>query len=57
MKFVQVEIEYVLNSAKANEFLRNWQLQYPKRKIQNVTMTGADPTLGWYLILTYEIEV
>ena len=57
MKFVQIEIEYTLNSEKANEFLRTWQLQYPKRKIVNVTMNSAAPALGWYLILTYEIEV
>ena len=55
-RFIQVEIQYVLNADAANQILREWQLAHPRRKIVNLNLQPTEPG-GWFLLIFYEIEV
>lgn len=45
----------MLNSGKANEYLRAYPKNFPKREIIGVDLTPNDPH-GWYLKIVYNIE-
>jgi hypothetical protein len=51
---IQIAIGFVLNGAKANEKLREFQRDNPKRKIISVSCAPADPH-GYLMTITYEI--
>ena len=52
---IQIETIYVINQGDANEILRAFQRQNPKRKIIGVSMTPASFPGGWFMTVTYEI--
>lgn len=54
---VQIDIQAVINQAKANEFLRNYSKIYPKRKIIGVSMVPNDFPGGWFMTITYEVTI
>ena len=51
----QIAVVFVMNQGNANEMLRAFQYQYPKRKIIGVSMVPTDPG-GWFMTVTYQIE-
>ena len=53
---IQIEVIAIQNQGKANEYLRGYQLKYPKRKIINVNMTPIEWPGGWFMTIVYEIE-
>lgn len=53
----QIEIRPVLNQGNANEILREYPRLYPKRKIVGISMTPVDFPGGWFMTITYEVEV
>lgn len=57
MVITQIQVEPVLNQGKANELLRNYSKLYPKRKIIGVSMTPCDFPGGWFMTITYEVEI
>lgn len=54
MKFVQLDIFPVNNSGEANNLLRSWQLNYPKRHIINLSI--APNEINYFLTIVYEVE-
>ena len=57
MEFTQIELCFVSNSADANNQLRQFQLTYPKRKIIGVSMLPTDLPMGYFMTITYQVEV
>lgn len=57
MVITQIQIEPVLNQGKANELLRDYSRLYPKRKIIGVSMVPCDFPGGWFMTITYEVEI
>lgn len=57
MEFTQIELRFVSNSADANNQLRQFQLTYPKRKIIGVSMLPTDLPMGYFMTITYQVEV
>lgn len=55
MKITQLEVIHTLNQGKANEYLRAYALNYPKREIISTCMVPTEPG-GWFLTITYNIE-
>lgn len=55
MKFVQIEVLHVQDAPHANQQLRQFIVNYPKRRIISVNMVPA--TLGWFMTIAYEVEV
>lgn len=47
-----------VNQGDANQILRSFQTEYPKRKIIGVstTMATAFPQL-WFMTITYEVDI
>ena len=56
MKVTQLEIIPMLNQGKANEYLRAYSRNYPKREIISTVMVPNDPC-GWFLTITYTINI
>ena len=54
---IQIQVQPVLNQGIANEYLREYQRTYPKRKIIGVSMIPCDFPGGWFMIITYEVNV
>lgn len=52
---IQIATAFVTSSGHANEMLRAFRLEYPKRKIIGVSLSDAGPW-GWFMTVTYEIE-
>lgn len=51
----QVATALVTSSGEANEMLRAFERNYPKRKIIGVSYSSAGPW-GWFMTVTYIIE-
>lgn len=54
---VQVAIGFVLNGGDANEKLRIFQKENPKRKIIGVSCTPAENANGFFMTITYEVDI
>ena len=54
-ELIQIAVGHVLDGSKANEQLRIFQRDFPKREIIGVSMTPADPA-GWFMTITYKIR-
>ncbi len=54
---IQIEIIPVLNQGKANEFLREYSRLYPKRKIIGVNIIPCEFPGGWFMTITYEVDI
>ena len=52
MKVTQLEVIPILNQGKANEYLRAYPKNYPKREIIGTSMVPYEPH-GWFLTITY----
>ena len=57
MVITQIQVEPVLNQGKANELLRDYPRLYPKRKIIGVSMVPCDFPGGWFMTITYEVDI
>ena len=55
MKITQLEVIHILNQGKANEYLRTYPQNFPKREIIGTSMVPVEPH-GWFLTITYNIE-
>ena len=55
MKITQLEVIPILNQGKANEYLRTYPQNFPKREIIGTSMIPVEPH-GWFLTITYNIE-
>jgi hypothetical protein len=53
---IQIAIGFVSNGGDANEKLRTFQLNYPKRKIIGVSVSPVEPH-GYFMTITYEINL
>ena len=51
----QITTLFALNQGNANELLRKFERDYPKRKIIGVSMVPTEPG-GWFMTITYNIE-
>ena len=54
---VQIDVEFVMHKGQANEKLRTFQRENPKRKIINVSMTPANYPGGWFMTVVYEVDI
>lgn len=54
---IQVAIGFVTNGADANDKLRLFQKENPKRKIISVSCAPAEGTNGFFMTITYEIDI
>ena len=54
---IQIHTIPVFNSGQANEVLRDYPRLYPKRKIINVSMVPVELPGGWFVIITYEVNI
>ena len=52
----QVAVFTAINQSDANEQLRVFQKEYPKRQIVNINMEPIDWPGGWFVIINYKIE-
>jgi len=52
---IQIQVIPVQNQGHANEILRAYSQNYPKRKIIGVSMIPVDFPGGWFMTVTYEI--
>lgn len=57
MRIIQIQILPIQNQGKANEILREYQKEYPKRKIIGISMTPCEFPGGWFMTITYEVEI
>ena len=53
---IQVATLYAINQGTANEMLRAFQREYPKRKIIGISMVPNTPT-GWFMTVSYEVDM
>ena len=54
---IQVAIGFVLNGGDANEKLRIFQKENPKRKIIGVSCAPAENADGFFMTITYEVDI
>jgi len=54
---IQIQVIPVQNQGHANEILRSYQREYPKRKIVGISMTPVDFPGGWFMTITYEVDL
>lgn len=54
---IQIQIHPVLNAGMANEILRNYPKEYPKRKIIGVSMVPTEYPGGWFMTVTFEVDI
>lgn len=57
MNLVQIAIGFVLNGADANDKLRLFQKENPKRKIIGVSCAPAENADGFFMTITYEVNI
>lgn len=57
MRIIQIQTLPVQNQGKANEILREYQKEYPKRKIIGISMSPCEFPGGWFMTITYEVEI
>lgn len=53
---IQIAIGFVLNGGDANEKLRAFQQDNPKRKIIGVSCAPAENN-GYFMTITYEVDI
>lgn len=53
---IQMATYVVQNQGRANEELRKFQRDFPKREIINVSMNPIDWPGGWFMTITYKIK-
>lgn len=53
---IQIAIGFVSSGGEANEKLRTFQRENPKRKIINVSIAPQDPH-GFFMTIVYDVEV
>lgn len=46
-----------MNQAQANEELRSFERNFPKRKIMNVEMEPVEWPGGWFMTIVYDVEI
>lgn len=54
---IQIQVLPVVNTGQANEILRDYSKSYPKRKIINVSMSPIEYPGGWFMTITYEVNI
>ncbi len=54
---IQIDVRPVLNQGQANEILRDYSHLYPKRKIIGVSMVPIDFPGGWFMTITFEVNL
>lgn len=54
-KFIQIEVTAVNSGGEANSYLRQWQLNYPNRRIINLSLAPND--INYFLTIVYEMEI
>ena len=54
---VQIETLFAINYGDANEKLRAYQRNNPKRKIVNISMIPAEFPAGWFMTIMYEVDI
>lgn len=54
---IQIAIGFILNGGDANEKLRAFQRENPKRKIISVSCAPAEGTNGFFMTITYEVNI
>ena len=54
---IQIQVLPVQNQGQANEYLRSYQREYPKRKIIGISMSPCEFPGGWFMTITYEAEL
>ena len=54
---IQVAIGFVLNGSDANEKLRLFQHEKKKKKIIGVSCAPANDANGFFMTITYDVEV
>lgn len=53
---VQIDVRWIKDAVSANELLRSYSREYPKREVVNVSMVPNDP-MGWFMTITYKINM
>ena len=53
---IQIAIGFVASGGEANEKLRTFQRENPKRKIIGVSCAPAEPH-GFFMTITYEVNI
>ena len=54
---VQIQVVPVINQGQANEILRTYSKDYPKRKIISISMSPVEYPGGWFMTIAYEVIV
>jgi len=54
---IQIAVGFVLNGTDANDKLRLFQKENPKRKIISVSCAPAEGTNGFFMTITYEVKL
>lgn len=54
---IQIAIGFVLNGADANDKLRLFQKENPKRKIISISCAPAEGANGFFMTIAYEVNV
>lgn len=54
---IQIAVGFVLNGADANDKLRLFQKENPKRKIISVSCAPAEGVNGFFMTITYEVKL
>lgn len=55
-ELIQIAVGHVLDGKDANEKLRIFQVENPKREIIGVSMVPAEAA-GWFMTITYKIII
>ena len=53
---IQIDTRWVKSAMDANELLREYNKEYPKREIIGISMVPNDPA-GWFMTITYKINM
>ena len=53
---VQIDFRWIKDAGKANELLREYPKEYPKREIMSVVLVPNDPT-GYFMTITYNLNM
>lgn len=53
---IQIDTRFLSSAPKANELLREYEREFPKREIIGVSMVPNDP-IGWFITITYKLNM
>lgn len=53
---IQISVLFVNNQGEANDKLRLFQRDNPKREIIGVSMVPVEP-VGWFMTITYKVNI